>query len=158
MQYITRTLIIIILLVISIVLFPLLSSCEHPPSQPINANLSFSDPPLLNKPVKITAIFSIPSNYYNAEAQNVSAQILIPDGFEKLDGDINWKGNIPRGKSQTLKATVKSIKIGNWQVIAKAEFDPSKAEHYIGDAILYVSVSEKEASISDHVPTSTFSR
>jgi hypothetical protein len=142
-----RFIIISIVLLISLLTF--IPGCTSS-SQPITARLSFSESPALNSEVKVTAIFGIPKTYH--DAKNVTAKIILPEGFQAISGDLEWKGNISKGGNQILNATIKAIKIGTWQIMAKAEFDPSIGEHFIGDDILYVSVSENSATISDRQP------
>jgi hypothetical protein len=138
--------------ILSALLISLAPGCSSP-SLPMEAQLSFSAPPLLNKPVQITANFKLVADY--PIAKNVKASIILPDGFEKVDGDLEWQGDINRDESHTLKATVRSIKVGNWKVEARATWFPDENSKLGGSSSLYVTVSENDASISDRPPIST---
>jgi hypothetical protein len=125
-------------------------------SHVLQPKLSFAELPILNKPVQLTAVLSLLQGY-NHDAHDVSAQIILPDGFEKIEGDLEWHGDIKYGTTKTLTATVKSVKTGNWEILCKAYFDPSPDQH-LGDTVsLYVIVSQSGATVSDrrpHEPTS----
>ena len=51
------------------------------PTLPIEVHLSMSDAPLLNKPVPLTATFTI-RDYWKRDAPNATATIELPEGFE----------------------------------------------------------------------------
>jgi hypothetical protein len=140
------------LIVLLVLLITLIPACTDSPSEPITVKLSFSEPPALNKEVKVTATFSLTSKYYEPEAQNVEAQILLPIGFERIDGDLTWKGNLARGASQSLNATIAAIKTGDWQIKAIAEHTLNEHGRERGEATLYISVSENSVSVSDKSP------
>jgi len=124
------------------------SSGGSAPSLPIEAQLSFSEPPILGKTVQLTATFNVRESY-NRDAYNVTARIILPEGFEKIGGDLEWKGDFIRGNTYTLNATVKAVKTGDWKIEARADFSPREGSYLGGSAVLYVSVSETGATVSD---------
>jgi hypothetical protein len=117
-------------------------------SSPLQAVLSFSEPPDLNKVVQVTAVFSLHKDF-KSDLHDVTAEIFLPEGIEKVDGELEWKVDIPHGTTHTLTAKVRSIKTGEYIVEARADCVPSKIENYVGDAKLYVSVTENGAVVSD---------
>ena len=134
-----------LLLVFSVALLP---GFESSPSLPIKAQLSFSELPILDKPVQVTATFNLEIDYQ--DAHNITTCIILPEGFEKVDGDLEWKGDIIRGNTYTLSARIKAIKTGTWKIEARAS--SGKSDGMGGYTALYVSVSETSAIISDRPP------
>jgi hypothetical protein len=133
-----------------ILLITFLPGCT-PPGMEIMVNLSFSEPPILNKPVKIIEIFSLREGF--STPQSISAYIFLPESFVKINGDVEWVGTISPGETKTLTATVKSTKPGIFQVKANAGWPVKNPSHVGGIKELYINISEKEAIISDRVPT-----
>jgi hypothetical protein len=120
------------------------------PSLPIKAKLSFSEPPVLGKPVQLTATFDLMIDY--PKASDITTRIVLPEGFEKVDGDLEWQGDIIRGNTSTLNATVKAVKTGDWKIEARAS--SGKSDGMGGYAVLYVSVSETGATVRSRPPGS----
>ena len=114
------------------------------PLPEIAARLSFSEPPILGKPVQLTATFD-PAEIYSDVAHDVTARIILPEGLEKVDGDLEWQGDIIRGTTSTLNATVKSVKTGDWKIVALAS--SGKSDGLSGSTAIYVSVSETGATV-----------
>jgi hypothetical protein len=123
-----------------------LPACGVPPLPEIEARLSFSEPPILGKPVQLTATFD-PAEIYTDVAHDVTASIILPEGFEKVAGDLEWQGDFIRDNTYTLSATVKSIKAGDWKIEAKALYYPREGECLGGSTVIYVSVSETGATV-----------
>jgi hypothetical protein len=130
-------------------------SFAQAPSQEINVNLSFTELPVLNKPVKITETFTLRPDYYNQDVHKAFTQINLPTSFEKVDGDLTWNGNLVRGETHTLSATVKSTKTGSFQISTLASFDVSEPGAG-GAKTLFVTVFENGATVSDQVPKGNF--
>lgn len=139
---------VIIMLIFLITFVP---GCESPPSLPVSVNITFSDLPVLNKPVKITATFTLTTKTYGEQAKNVTAQIILPEGFHKVDGDLTWKGDLSPGVTQALSATIKSVKIGTEMIEARADYDIPGA-HLGGSATKYITVTDKSTTVSDRPP------
>jgi hypothetical protein len=117
-------------------------------SKIIQVEFRSSGSPDLNKPIELTAKFTLFKGY-PSDAHNVSAKIILPAGFEKVDGDLEWQGDIIQGTPKTMQAIVKAIKTGDWEIIAQAFFDPSPNQHLGDSTRLYASVSESGGQISD---------
>jgi hypothetical protein len=117
------------------------------PRSPMNVNLSLSNAPPLNQTAKLTcAVSSI------EDAPNTTAEIVLPEGFELINGDIIWNGNIPRDGEIEFNVTIKSIKNGNWTIEASAKCMISHDSWFENGDRIYIFVSEDKASISDEPP------
>ena len=113
------------------------------PRGAIIVKLSFSEPPVLNKPVEILATFALREGY-KKDTTNTVARISLDEGFELLDGSLEWKGDLLHGSPVEIKATVRAIKTGERIISAKG-----KAPITSGYTELYAYVSEDSAEISD---------
>jgi hypothetical protein len=125
--------------------------CQSSPSQPITASLSFSEPPVLGKPVELTATFRI-NEGYNRDAHDVTARIVLPDGLEKVSGDLEWKGDVLQDNVYSISVVVKTVRAGVWEVTAQAIYNPSVGSYPGGSKTIYVSVSESSATVSEFYP------
>ncbi len=123
------------------------------PSSLIKAQLSLTGTPILYEPVQVTFTFAL-REVVNFDAENATARIILPNGFELVDGDLEWQGDIIRGTPVTIKATIRAIKTGDWNIEAGAGFSPGKGHYLKGSANLYISVFEDSATVSDRVPIS----
>lgn len=123
-----------------------------PPPAPTGAiivKLSFSEPPLLGKPVQVIANFSLREGY-KQDATNTTAEILLERGFELVDGSLNWNGALMRGESVELSVIVKAIKTGETKIQARAfAYSEDGTIYTHGYADRYAYVSEDNADISD---------
>jgi hypothetical protein len=147
----------IIVIVLSLaVIIALIPGCNSKRPSPIDIKLSFSDSPTLGKPVQIIATFSLDNHWNGQVANNALVEILLPDGFEKVEGDLEWKGDIYQNKTYSLNALIQAVKTGDWEIVAKTIYDPDKSEHFISNSILYISVSENGATVSDKRPQTSY--
>ena len=76
----SRMRLLIMFTLISLMIISFVPGCT-PPGSDIKVVLAFSEPPVLNKPVKLTETFTLRKNY--SVSQNITAHIYLPDGFEK---------------------------------------------------------------------------
>jgi hypothetical protein len=113
------------------------------PSLPIGVDLSISNAPALNETAEITC--TITSVF---DAPNTSAQIILPDGFELVSGELSWQGDIAPNGQESFKFTIKSVKTGNWTIKAKAGYLFGEDGWYGNLDYLYISVSEETALVS----------
>ena len=136
---------IIALLLIFLVALP--PGCT-PAKKPLFAELSFSEPPALGKPVEVTFTFGMQEDYPH-DGKNATARLIIPEAFELVSGTLEWRGDILQHKTYTLQATIKAVKTGNWRIrgVATYSSSPNYTPHN-GDT-LYISVFEDSAEISD---------
>ena len=128
---------------------PALTPPPPAPQGAIIVKLSFSEPPVLGKPVEVLATFAI-SEGYKKDATNTVAQIVLDNGFDLIDGELKWKGDLLRGSSVEIKATIKAIKIGERLVKAGALAYSDDGKAYTGGGTeLYAYVSKDSAEVSD---------
>jgi hypothetical protein len=113
------------------------------PSSPIGVDLSISNAPALNATAEITC--TITSVF---DAPNTSAQIILPDGFKLVSGELSWQGDIAPNGQESFKFTIKSVKTGNWTIEAKAGYLFGEDGWYGNIDDLYISVSEETALVS----------
>lgn len=116
------------------------------PSLPIKINLFTSEPPVLGKTVQVTTIFYLETGYQ--DAHDITARIILPEGFEKTSGDLEWKGDITHDNTCILKARIKAIKAGTWEIAAQAD---SKSGGMVGYATLPVSVPDIVFNLPDNL-------
>lgn len=117
-----------------------LSWREEKPSSPITATLTLSDKPLLNKQVTLTLEFSS-----IIKADNVTAIITLPSGFELVSGNLNWNGALMENEMNNLAAVVKCTTPGYYLLNATVvnliptEYGPAG---FGSGARIYLEVSE----------------
>jgi len=96
-----------------------------------NMELSFSESPVLNKEVELTLTVTPPLSisedaWIKILSQNGNfapkyyLEIILPEGFELIHGDLNWEGYTGPGETKQIKVIVKAIEEGNWLIGAWA--------------------------------------
>jgi hypothetical protein len=145
----------IILLIITLILF--ISGCKGPSAEtlPMKANLYFSEIPSLNKPVQLSAKFVSNSAEFTQIVHDVTYRIILPEGFEIVNGDIESISDFDPNSSYSMKVTVKAVKTGNWDIEARADYNFTGG-HLGGNGHLYVSILENGATISSMPPHEHF--
>jgi len=103
----------------------------------------------LGKPVQITATFKLRDTYPQSVAADVTTHIFLPEGFETVDGNLESKGDLERGRTYTLSATVRALRVGIWLLAAEAD---SASRGIQGYDELYATVSETGATVSRRRP------
>ena len=131
-----------------ILLITFIPGCTSPATD-IKVDLAFSEPPVLDKLVILTESFTLRKDLHSSEPQNMTAHIYLPDGFEKVDGDLEWAGTLIRGETKTLSVTVKSTRLGLFTVWANAGWPVKNPSHVGGIKELYINISENGATVSD---------
>lgn len=139
---------ILVLSMLFTLLIVLIPGCSAP-SKPIEVRLSFSESPTLGKPVQVTATFKIRKGYFKETLHDVNANIYLSEGFQLIEGNTLWSGDLIRGQEVTIVATIKTIQTGTWLIEASAGSEFDGAWGFKG---LYVIVSEEGATISDRPP------
>ena len=119
---------------------------ETPPASPVKVELSIANAPALGRTAELTCI--VTSHY---DAMNVTAEIILPDAFELVSGNLSWKGDIASNGQGKFKFMIKSVKIGNWAIEARAGYLPrGPGGGWYGDTdYIYISVSEDSAQVSE---------
>jgi hypothetical protein len=64
----------------------------------------------LNRVVEVTATFSMPKK--SIPQSDVTASIILYEGFELVGGNTEWKGDFFSGHSYTLQTSIMAIKTG----------------------------------------------
>jgi hypothetical protein len=139
------------------------------PSLPIATKMSFSEPPVLGKPVEVTFTFGMEESYQD-DAKDATATIRLPaEGFEVISSNLKqreevitdyaynqipdtryivleWQGDIIQHQTHTLQATVKAISGGYYTIEGRVT-----APHvtFGGADNIYVSTYEDSAEISE---------
>jgi len=117
-------------------------------TSPMKIEMSFSNAPALNQNAKITTTIT----YNGRQIENMPetiAQIILPDGFELIDGNLSWSGKVMKDEPVQFDLTVKSVKIGNWTIKANAR-SPPEGDAYIGGRDwIYISIFEDKGIISE---------
>lgn len=114
MRIVSRKMRMIMTLTLTFIMFLLsLPACSQP--YPISTSLFLSEPPLLGKSVEVTLTFSIAQGY-RGDAKDVTARIMLPEHFEKVSGDLEWQGDMVKGQTYTIRATVKAVKVGYYVI------------------------------------------
>jgi len=120
------------------------------PSTPVRAVLAVSEPPLLDKAVQLTATFTVDQDP-RMEIQSLDVELILPDGFQLVEGSLFGKVNVLRDKPTQFQATVKAVKVGQWdiEVMASYPFPIFVGGRGSAFAVLYAYISEDSATVSD---------
>lgn len=116
------------------------------PSSPMKINVSLSKAPALNGITEITATIWYTSKIKENMSETI-AQIILPNGFEVVNGNATWKGYV-KNEPKQFSILVKAIRIGNWTIEANIRSPPTGSEHVGGRDWTYVSVFENKGIIS----------
>ncbi len=80
---------------------------------------------------------------------DTTAGITLPDGFELIEGDLNWQGDIIGDDIKEFKIKVKAVENGEWIVEANAKYMIYE-DNWWGDIErFYILVKDDEVLISD---------
>ena len=117
-----------------------------PPSPPLSVKtpfeikLSLLDKPLLDKPVTLTAAIKSLGG-----SLDLIARIELPEGFEFINGDLSWEGDLKMNEERKIQAEIKSKSVGYHQIQGFISTSQSGGG---GNAnILYVEVTPDDAII-----------
>jgi hypothetical protein len=135
-----------IAVIVLVVLVSMLPSCTEA-SDPIEVTLLFSEPPLLGKPVQVTATFINRVSYSEGVLRDVEAAISFSEGFELVEGELNWRGDLIKDTPQKIQVTVKTMQLGTYEIRASAHNEINNA---MGFDWYYVTVTENSAGLSKY--------
>jgi len=116
----------------------------------VTGELEISDKPLLNQ--NFNMIYRISSR---TDAINVEAEITLPENIELVSGNLKWSGSLEKDKSVDIPLELKVTKIGQYEIkgMVMHYFTEDREGSREGDSdIIYLDVSEKDASVSDKAP------
>ncbi|UYZ39565.1 MAG: PKD domain-containing protein [Candidatus Methanospirare jalkutatii] len=107
-------------------------------------NLSIKGKPLLYRPVEL--ICRVTQTPY--ASGNISIEVILPEGFELISGNLSWHGYLAANKTIEVKSIIRAIKVGNWTITAKTR--PFQATN------LYVHVGKKSSIVYKTFPGPAF--
>ncbi len=110
-----------------------------------NVSMSIYGIPTLNQAVDIIAV----AESSPLDIPNATFEILLPEGFEWVGGNLKWKGDIKKNDTILLKAEIKAIKTGDYAIQFLSTSMKNSLPLGIDTKFIYVSVSENSAKISD---------
>lgn len=130
---------------------PASTTSSGAPSQPMQAKLSFSEPPILGKPVNLIATLTILQKSPIDKADNSSIEITLPEGFELVSGNLKGIINVSKANPAKYQVTIKSVKTGDWKVEAKVIYSSPGSGGNIGVALasIFTRIKQDNAEISD---------
>lgn len=90
-----------------------------PPNEtvPIGVDLEMSKAPKLNEIVELTCTVS---SVFDWDMPNCVANVELPNGAVKVDGDLSWSGAIEKDIPVQFSATIKFVEEGVWVIEATA--------------------------------------
>lgn len=104
----------------------------HEPSLYLLIHLSdFTEPQGLGREANLT-VFLIPL----VDMQNVSAQIILPEGLSFVSGNLTWSGDLKANLRMRFSAGIRTEKTGNWTIVIAAGTYLSDGS-WFGDAEVY---------------------
>ena len=128
---------------------PILNSASAP-SSPMKLDLSISNAPALGETAEITATITYIFGQNKDYVLNTTANITLPEGFELINGYLDWEGIIkPEVPEINFSILIKSVKTGDWTIEGRAKTPPTGSTYFGGRDFIYISVMEDEAIISD---------
>jgi len=89
--------------------------------RPLDLKLEMAGIPKLNNTVELiaTVISNVDENsllIVPFDPKNTTFTIFLPEGFELVSGNLVWNGKLTTTKPILLRATVKAVKTGDWQI------------------------------------------
>ena len=106
------------------------------PSTPITVKLILSKAPRLNEEADLTFIISSIS-----DAPATNAAIILPEGTELINGDLEWSGALNANESHTMQAVIMFVSEGNKTIEAKALYDLGTGDIWGDAAYLYLNTT-----------------
>ncbi|MDI6916316.1 MAG: Ig-like domain-containing protein [Thermoplasmatales archaeon] len=116
----------------------------------VSINLSISNAPHINQTANIICTL-----FSHTVIPNTNAQILLPEGFALVDGNLSWQGNLTPEDKVELNATIKSVENGNWAIEAYMQYDTPNGSIIGGRDYLYLTVLNDSAWMNNGPPFDT---
>jgi hypothetical protein len=123
-----------------------------PPAGSIEAELYFSDLPLLNIPIQVSLTFALRERYNDADDAVARIRLDECNLFDPVDSDIEWHGDVLKGETYQITATVKVVKTGVCEMVGSVGYKHSPSDWFGGSAHTWVIVKETSAE-DGRVPT-----
>lgn len=107
-------------------------------STPITVQLILSKIPELNERVDLTFVIQSIE-----DAPGTKASILLPEGAELIEGELDWEGDLVANTPLELKASIRFTSLGNKTIEAKALSQLENGDIWGDAAYLYLSFTEE---------------
>lgn len=107
-------------------------------STPITVQLILSKIPELNETVELTFVIQSIE-----DAPGTKATILLPEGAELIEGELDWEGDLIAGIPHELQARIQFTSVGNKTIEAKALSQLENGDIWGDAAYLYLSFTEE---------------
>ena len=121
------------------------------PSSPMDLILSitqFSEDKTSEITVKVGKRTGYKTEWF--QANNTKVEIELPEGFELIEGNLAWTGDIKGEEVAELKIKVRAVKNGEWIIKTNAITNEFLAYESVGDAeTVYSLVKDNEVLIND---------
>ncbi|MFZ3077043.1 MAG: hypothetical protein WA139_01165 [Candidatus Aenigmatarchaeota archaeon] len=125
-----------------------------PASSPLDLVLAINQFSV-DKTGEITAKIGKREGYSNpVNWTDVKAEIILPEGLELLEGNLNWQGSIVWDEVKEFTIKVKAVKDGEWVVKANVKATITIDSWWADSEQLYLLVKDDKVLISD-VPFAT---
>jgi hypothetical protein len=108
-------------------------------------DMSINPDPILNQLFEITVTASSPS----VNVSNVTLELLLPEGFELISGNLRWTGDLHKDEIKNLNAEIKAVNTGDMAIQFLATADLPSGFTFLDTKFLYFSVTETESEVSN---------
>ena len=116
-------------------------------SVPLSVELSIAGIPSLNQPVEL--VLSITPV---VDAPNTAAQIILPEEFILIEGNLTWEGDIDKDDTFTLAVTIKAVEEGDMAI--RAQVVSGEPSYRFGkNDTLFISVYSDNALVKHEAPS-----
>jgi len=134
-----------VLMVITLLLSGCTSNSTNEPSPPTEIKFSFlHGAPSLNTAAELMCgVITIGNGF------SLKVLVDLPESLELVSGSLEWEGIIYEGGNETIKAVVRAVKVGHWEI---------KVHGYIGSKEsgfsfpIYISIEENKAEWAEYPP------
>jgi len=96
-------------------------------SVPINISFTMSGTPALNQDVTL----ELYAKGWHPQEGLISSQIVLPENFELVSGDLSWINETPQQNEVHIVAKVKAIKTGTYNIMGTASILAGSKNEYL---------------------------
>ena len=127
------------------------ATASHPVEASMPWKLSFSFPdgaPPLNREAELLCTVAADTN---VNGVSLRVWVVLPEALQLVSGNLSWEGRItanPGDRIPTVKAVVRSVKVGNWEIRVHAYLPESTPEaNFVPQGHpVFVSISKDKAA------------
>jgi len=112
----------------------------------LGVELGLDKPPVRGEILQLTCTASL-EQWNDQGVSETFIDIMLPEAFELIDGDLSWSGDIGVGGAVIIQASIKAIEIGTHEISANVLYSFSKYR-YIKSATIYLGVFDDRGFIS----------